>query len=795
MTISAQRRPGSPNFQSGETIMKVSRYLIGAGLAALIVAIDGAEALAQQLDTVTVTAQRREQAVTDVPIAITVLEGQTLNELSIATLDDLQLTVPNFQVTQTGIGTQMFIRGVGTGNDPAFEQSVAQFIDGVSYGRAQLIRAPFFDLERVEVLRGPQSVLFGKNTVAGALSLITAAPTRETTGYVTATWMPEFGDRQVDAAVSGPLSEQLMGRLAVRYYETDGFVSNPNKGRDEPSREQFAIRGSLLFEPNDRFDATLKLEHNRFDSRGREIEVVRDVNTQTLPNGVPLTFANALTGAGLPGAITNSEFNFTRDADSDEFADNTLFNATLTANYDLGFGTLTSVTGYLDYSRDELADLDFTNYFILTGLLSEDYDQFTQEVRVVSRQDQRLRWIAGGFYQSSTLTNNDITGFGPDITNLGFAPLANVGLERRYKTDSTAFALFGELTYDLTDRLRLIGGLRWTTEDKDATRQIAATTNPLGFDAPLVTDPVVLATIQAGLGVELNNPGGGSGHDLSQSRSESRLTPSVTVEFDATDDVMIFASYKEGFKGGGFDVRGNRTAFFEFADETVRTYEAGLRSDLMAGRAQFNATAYFSQYSNLQISQFDGTIGFNVGNAGKTEISGFDIDGRIALTNELSLAAGVSYLDFEYTDFRRGNCAFQETPDGDIVDGVQLCDYTGRRGRFTPEWTGFARLSYDRPVTDTIDFSSVLNVAYTGSHNIHDNLDPLGNVDGYTMVDLRAGFGTERWEVALLARNLLDEKVLTFAANVPFASSVGANTQYAVPLRPRVVGVQASLRF
>lgn len=778
----------------GEEDMIGSRFLAGAGLAALMAAVDSAGALAQQLEIITVTAQRREQAVTDVPIAIAVVEGQTLADLSIDTLDDLQLTVPNFQVTQTGIGTQMYIRGIGTGNDPAFEQSVAQFVDGVSYGRSQLTRAPFFDLERVEVLRGPQSVLFGKNTTAGALNLITAQPTRDFQGYVTATYIPEFNDRQVDGAISGPLADRVFGRIAMRYYGSDGFVSNPNKSRDEPSRDDFAIRGTVLFEPTDRFDATLKIEHNQTEARGREIEVVHDINTQTLPNGVPLTFANALAGAGLPGAITDSEFNFIRDADTDEFADNSLFNATLTANYDVGFGTLTSVTGWLSYTRDELADLDFTNYFILTGFVKEKYEQFTQEVRVVSEQDQRLRWIAGGFFQSSTLSNDDITGFGPAIANLGFAPLANVGLERNYQTDSTAFALFGELTYDITERLRVIGGLRWTTEDKDATRRILATTDPLAFGAGLVTDPVVLATIQAGLGVELDNPGGGSGHNLNQSRSESVLTPSVTVEFDATPDLMVFAAYKEGFKGGGFDVRGNRTGFFEFEDETVTSYEAGLRADIGA-RAQINATAYFAEYSNLQISQFDGTIGFNVGNAGETEISGLDVDGRIALTDELSLAAGVSFLNFEYTDFRRGNCAFQETPDGDIVDGVQLCDYTGRRGRFTPELSAFARLSYDRPITDTLDFSGVLNIGYTGSHDIHDNLDPLGAVDAYTMVDLRAGIGGERWEVAILGRNLLDENVLTFSANVPFASQVGANTQYAIPLRPRAIGVQASLRF
>ena len=768
--------------------MKASGLMTGAAVAALSAALGGAPALAQQLDVITVTAQKREQDVTDVPISISVVTGETLDDFEIGTLDDLQLSVPNFQVTQTGIGTQMYIRGIGTGNDPAFEQSVAQFIDGVSYGRARLTRAPFFDLERVEVLRGPQSVLFGKNTTGGALSLITARPTTEFEAGVDLSYMFDTEEMTLDAHVSGPLSENLSGRLAMRTASTGGFVATPNLGEDGPQEDDFAIRGTLFFTPTHNFDATLKVEHNSFDTEGREIEVSQDVAVG------PFTYAQALNAVGLTGAMTNTQFDFIRDADADEYSNNTVSNVTLTTNTDFDAGTLTTVTGYVSYDRDELADLDFTNYYILTGLVTEQYEQFSQEIRFSSDTSERLSWITGAYFQSSTLDTSDVTGFGGSIANLGFAPLANVGIERAYEQDSTAYALFAEATFHATDRLRLIGGLRWTYEEKDASRQIVATTAPDAFGAPLATNPATLGILSAGLGVALNNPGM-AGHDLNQSREEDRLTPSLTIEFDATDTTMLFASYKEGFKGGGFDVRGNSTAFFEFDEETVTAYEAGLRSDLLDGRMQFNATAYFAQYENLQISQFDGTIGFNVGNAGETEVAGIDLDTRIALTDALTLSAGLSYLDFEYTDFRRGNCAFGETPDGDVVDGVQLCDYTGRRGRFTPEMTGFARLDYVRPMQNGVDFVSTLNVGYTGEHNIHDNLDSDGEVEAYTLVDLRIGLDAERWGVALVGRNLLDEEILTFSANVPFASSVGANTHYSVPLRPQVFGVQGSLRF
>lgn len=445
--------------------MKATGLMTGVAAAALSAALGSVPALAQQLDVITVTAQKREQAVTEVPISISVVTGETLDDFEIAKLDDLQLSVPNFQVTQTGIGTQMYIRGIGTGNDPAFEQSVAQFIDGVSYGRARLTRAPFFDLERVEVLRGPQSVLFGKNTTGGALSLITARPTTEFEAGIDLTYMFDTEDATLDAHVSGPLSDNLSGRIAIRAADSGGFVATPNLGEDGPQNEDFAIRGTLFFTPTDNFDATLKVEHNSFDTTGREIEVSQDVATG------PITYAQALEAVGLTGAMTNTRFDFIRDADAAEYSNNTVSNVTLTTNTDFEAGTLTTVTGYVSYDRDELADLDFTNYYILTGLVAEEYEQFSQEIRFSSDTRERLSWIGGVYFQTSSLENGDVTGFGPAIANLGFAPLANVGLERAYEQDSTAYAVFAEGTFNVSERFRLIGGLRWTYEEKDASRQ------------------------------------------------------------------------------------------------------------------------------------------------------------------------------------------------------------------------------------------------------------------------------------------------------------------------------------
>ncbi len=773
--------------------MRKADWKCGAAILAVSIAAFG-PAGAQELEEILVTAQKREQSLEDVPISLSVLSGDELQGRTINRFDDLQLSVPNFQVTQTGISTQMYIRGIGTGNDPAFEQSVAQFVDGVSYGRGRLTRAPFFDLARVEVLRGPQSVLFGKNTTAGALNLVTATPGEELGGYVNTTFVPEFGQYQIDAALDIPVVESLSVRVAGRFFESDGFVENPFQGRDEPERQERATRITAVFDPVERFQATLKIEHNRFDTAGREIEVVRDDATVALPDGTPLTYQLALAGAGLPGALTNTEFDFIRDANSEEISDNDLLTVNFTTDTRFELGTLTTVTGYLTYERDELADLDFTNVFILTGLIDEEYDQFSQEVRFSSTLDRRVSWTVGAYLQSSELRNGDITGFGPDIANLGFAPLANVGIERQYEQDAFAIAAFGEATWNIIEPLRLVVGLRYTYEEKDATRIITATTDPLRFGASLTADPVAIGIISGPLGVDLNNPGA-AGHNLDQTREEDRLTPSVRLEFDVTEDILLFASYSEGFKGGGFDVRGNSSAFFEFEEEIVDSFEGGFRAGFLNGRGQINATGYFAQYQDLQISQFDGTIGFNVGNAGETEVLGVEVDGRFAITENLQMSAAVSFLDFEFTDFTRGNCHFGREPDGDVINGVPLCDYTGQRGRYTPEFTAYASLDYARPLNDWLGLAAGLDLGYTGSHNIHDNLDPLGDVDAYVILDARLALVGDFWEVAFLGRNLLDEEILTFAANVPFASNAGANTQYAVPLPPRTIGGQVSFRF
>lgn len=749
------------------------------------------------LEEIIVTAQKREQSLSQVPISISVLGGDALAEKSVSNLQDMAATVPNFQITKTGLTTQTFIRGIGSGNDPAFEQSVAQYVDGINYGRAALTRAPFFDTQRVEVLRGPQSILFGKNSTAGALSVITARPSDSLQAGLTTTYTPTFDQFETTAFVSGPVADKLSARLAVRHAMGGGYVRNVTKGKDEPDSKDIAGRGTLFYE-GETFTSTFKFEYSQFDLTGRELEVVTDVATRTVPAGPtagqPLTFANALTLRGLAGVLTDTSFDFRRQSELYEKDSTKLYNATWSNDIEVGDATLSAITGYVDYQRGFHVDLDFTNANMLGGLTEESFHQVSQELRLASAEDGPFSFIGGLYFEYNKIDYADATEFGRDLTNLGYGAIANVSTPRTYRQSSTTYAAFGQVTARASEDLRLIGGARLSRDEKDAARRVFAILGQGALNGTLVTSAATIATLQAGLGFSLDNPGG-AGHNISGSRAKTRLVPSATLEYDVTDDAMLFASYKEGYKGGGFNVRANNNANFEFDDETVKTWEAGIRSSFGGNRGQMSLTAYRSTYSDLQISQFDGTVGFNVGNAGRTRAQGVEAEARYALAPGITAGTSVSYLDFEYLEFRRGNCAFGETPNGDTVGTVRLCDYTGRRGRFTPKLNLMGNLTVNQPLTDMIDLRSGLDVSYRSSHQVHDNLDPLGQVKGYTLVDMRVGIGTDSWDLAVLGKNLLDKHYLTYAANVPFASSVGANTQYASVARGRSISLQASVKY
>jgi iron complex outermembrane recepter protein len=290
------------------------------------------------------------------------------------------------------------------------------------------------------------------------------------------------------------------------------------------------------------------------------------------------------------------------------------------------------------------------------------------------------------------------------------------------------------------------------------------------------------------------------GHDLNGSRDETAFTPSIKIQHDFNDDVMAYASVARGFKAGGFDPRSNSNEHFEFEDEQANSYEAGLKTTLLDGKLEINSALYRTDYTNLQISQFDGGVGFNVGNAKDTRVQGLEIDGRWAMTDHVIANYGVSYLDFNYQDFKNGNCNKAQIDSGQGVDTdtdgkVDQCDYTGKRGVYTPKYTFNTGLTYKRELANAT-FTTGLDLQYVSSQQVHVNLDPQGEIDPYTLVGLRVAMEDERFSIALSGENLTNEYVSSYMGSVPLSdSSIGSQTLYSFVRRPRTYTLSLGLKF
>ncbi len=734
------------------------------------------------LEEVVVTAQKRAESLQDVPISVSAVGGEKLADAGIEKVADLTAYVPNLHMTETGISTQLRIRGIGSGNDQGFEQSVGQYVDGIYYGRAQLIRAPFLDLERVEVLRGPQSILFGKNSVAGALNMTTAKPTEEFEAEISGSYEPDANMREVTAIVSGEITDGLMGRLAYRSYKEDGYIENTFTGDDEPNHDEEAIRATLVWDATDDLSITFKAERDTFDIKGRQIEIIEDETN----------YSGLLSGAfGQPAFDDNLDYK--RQADGNDYSENELENYTLTVDYQIGDYTLTSVTGYVSYDFTDNCDCDYTPAEVFTLPLEEEYSQLSQEIRLTSPGGETIDWIVGAFYQENDQEFDDsiqvtTTSILPGALYRGeadrafFLDLAGTEAPRHYEQSSETWAVFGQATWNITDAVRLTLGGRYTSEDKEGERSL---------DIASIGGAVTADTVKAygALGVETNQ---GTGHDLDGDRSESAFTPLVNVQWDVNEDVMAYASYTTGFKAGGYSARANNTASFEFDEEQVTSFEVGAKTTLLDGAAELNIAYYYTEYEDLQIAQFDGILGFNVGNAKESTVQGIELDGRWLITEGLTMSYAASYLDFEYKDFRNGNCYSGQTPDGDVVDGRQLCDYTGKSAQYTPKKTMNLSLDYIYPLTDELELRSTVDAQYLDSQNVDPNLDPRNQIDAYTTVNARLALSADQWSVALVGKNLTDEEIVTYAGKVPLAP---AGTEYGFVKRPRTVAIEGKYRF
>jgi outer membrane receptor protein involved in Fe transport len=725
---------------------------------------------ANQLEEVIVTAQKRAESLQDVPISVAAMSGDKIRDAGIMTIEDLSAYVPNFTMTESAVGNVVFIRGVGSGINQGFEQSVGMFIDGVYLGRSQQFRAPFLDVGMVEVLKGPQGTLFGKNTIAGAVNITTMRPSDEFEGEVSAFYEPEYDTQEYTAILSGPLTDTLAARLALRKSTSDGYMENVLTGNDEPERDEEIARLTLAWSPTSQLEVVTKLETGSFDVDGRVIQVG--------------TADGVFGGANLGDAIFN-QFGPVEDGKINqkkasrgflpEATDTSYDLATVTVDYDVDGYTLTSVTGYSSYEYDEWSDVDFTALALLDQGYDQDFDQFSQELRITSPLGQTIEYIAGLYYQTNELDHQTVIPVALAEAGIGAPPFT---LVRPFKQESDTLAVFAQGTWNIRHDLRMTAGLRWSQEDKDA-EQGAYAADFLSDNPNPALAPVAASILGA---VE---------HAYSASRSENHLSPSLNIQYDLSNDIMVYASASQGFKAGGFNEAENTGVIdrFEYEEEEATSFELGSKMSLLDGAAELNGALFYTEYDDRQVSAFEGT-NFVVGNAAKSITQGIELDGRWAATGNLTLSSSVSYLDSEFDDFTDAGCTAAQTR---VSMGPCTQDLSGEVTEFAPKWSANVAAEYIARLSEYLDLRLQLDANYSDKYFFAQDLDEFESQDAYTKINARIGLGGSdgMWEVALVGKNLTDKRTLSHGNDIPLFN--GAHFSFLE--EPRTVAVFGVYRF
>ncbi|MFK7977528.1 MAG: TonB-dependent receptor [Halioglobus sp.] len=796
-------------------------------VAALSLASVSPLALAQpMLEEVLVTAQKRVESLQDVPISVSAVQGQKIKDAGIPDMSALADYVPNLHIAKASVNTNIYMRGVGSGNNQGFEQSVGMYIDGVYMGRGYQYRNAFLDLERVEVLRGPQGTLFGRNTVAGAMNITTASPEigGETTGEI-ALFAESNGGFGGEGFVEGSFSDTFAARVAYKYDETDGYVKNDFLNDDEPQLENSTYRITLAWEPTDDLQAEFKYTHSDSKRRGAPSATWLFLNADERDELVPNRSAFAgiaydIMDANFPGFAEIADTDFTtfkdngygqnasnpvgigRNPDGDD-AD--VDNFMLNLDWAVGEYTVTSITGWSEYDVSANADVDWLPLRFITRDDDQQYEQFSQELRLTSPGGEFFDFVAGLYYDDSKLAIDRLVAIDLNMDGLvpGVLPVdslltlltggaynANqIGRRHFYDLDTQSYAAFFQGTFNLTDFVRVTLGLRYTKEEKDVDSLQVLTDDIAGIEN--ASDNFFLAQVQA---TSFN----AYAYDYSEDRSTDDIIPTINVQWDVTENSMLYASFSQGFKSGGFTAADdgepgdlgisefpcandggrvniadcydptNPNSDFEFEDESVDAYEIGGKHTLLDGAMTLNWAAFYTEYDNLQTAIFKG-VGFTVTNAGSSEIKGIEIDTRWAVTEHLTVGGNLAWLDASYKDFVDAPCTaiqLDADPLCGTPGGATNNDLTGEPTLYASDYSAALFWDYVVPMGAVEVFVSG-DVNYRDEFNSAGDNDPLDVIPEYTKVNLRIGVRGDQWEVMAYGRNIFDEAALQQSFDTP----------------------------
>ncbi len=796
--------------------------------AAVAVALSGASHAQNASDDlfvlqeVVVTAQKREQNLQIVPISVSAFTSADIEQRSLQNVGEILATTPNVMRASgpsTGDDGFFFFRGVGqVDNSANVEPGVGVYIDEVYLGRVQGASFDVLDIERIEILRGPQGTLFGRNTIGGAVN----ATTRDPGDELGAKARLVVGDRDhIDAqlSVDAPLTDTFGMLASVFTRNQDGWAENIRTGQTYGDREDIGGRVKFVWEPSESFEAKLAADYN--EGKGTAIPTAL---LATLPAMLPIGPGGALVPYfGSPllvdfPADTNTEID-TRPHDDrvygsiDPDMESERSGASLHLRWDAGPIELKSITSFRQTEQTAPTDLDGTSYVFYDFLFGVDQDQFSQEFQLAgTAADEKLHWLAGVYYYTEDLlntteagvgTNGGLLGFGPPVAP-GAPPTAIVAPAQRldgrqlrflsnFYQETTSYAGFGQVDYAFTERLTGIVGFRYTEDEKDVSLDNASDNrdgvfSPVCQLIPFPPGQRVCAPAGGFFYTASNRPGSEAqiaGLNTTFNDTWSEFSPKLGLNFNVSDDVMTYVSWSNAFKSGGFQGRatpGNDTPDFE--PETVETYEIGIKSELADRRVRLNAAAFFTKYEDTQIlvgEVVNGTPNFVTRNAGDSEIKGVEVELLTRPSANFDLSASVGWMDNEYTRLHPGAAAFNIGLDDSLP--------------MTPEWTGALGAQYRWTLGDAGTLALRGDYSYRSEFSFQAANNPNDIQDAYGLLDLRATWMSPSGalSVAAFGRNVTDEGYFTSLSDQRFGGNLGVSLGTLAP--PRDYGLEVGYRF
>lgn len=784
------------------------------------------------LEEIIVTARKREESIQNIPVAVTVVSGEELDRLSLKSLEQIASSKPEIVIARgsNGSGATISMRGIGsTFTSIGIEQSVAVNVDGVYYGQGRVINEGFFDMAQVEILKGPQALFFGKNATAGAIAFTTANPGSHFEALARAGYEFEARESRIEGVVSGPLTDTIRMRVAVRGSFMDGgYVANhanattytsfdvsngfaptvhdvPTPIRDVPEQEDIGGRVTLQYTPTDEFTLTLKGGGTRY----RVSNATWNNELAACPSGGVAQFSGEpctrdwnIFQNDLPADIAATHpivgrhgGHLYQDYDSESF--------TADAAYDLPWLSLSSVNGFHRFVNDFLGDYDATGIAEggVWGIERSEYEAFSSELRAQTSFDGAFNFLGGLYYQTTRLDFDQDAIFLGGLADSSVTDPSTryVGLRKQSRTDGETVAVFGQAIWQFAPQWELTAGARLTDETKDSY-----------FIQPYVNAALRAVFAQFDPADPLSR--------ITADQSFDNVSPEAALTWKAQERLTIYAAYKEGFKSGGFSGSAinslvpprTTTKDLAFEPELASGYEAGLRSTSPDDRLRWAATLFRYEYDDFQVDFFDTSrVTYITFNAATARTQGIELQAEWspAAFDALTLSGSFAYTDAEFTDFIDAPCYSGQSPAQGCTVGPLISDpstirasqdLTGKTTALAPKWTGSFGLNYTTAVGGNFTLQASANARYSSRYFLNGWNNPLATQGTYTTADatlaIRSSDGV--WEVALIGRNLTDEYVLTSAIDAP---NTGANTglptaissdQLGTPEPPRTIAVQ-----